>query len=211
MFHLLQVTRWPRIFVVTFVSPVSSSTKKKKISVSFVTWYGIKNIGISIEFAFVTFVSLVSGEKKAQNFFRYFCLACFFILQERKISVSFITWYGMKNIEFPLNLPLLHLFHLFRVKRWPRFVSRYFCFAYFFILQKKKIFVSSNTRYRMKNILTVSIESTFVTFISLVTGKKMAQIFFSLLLFHLFLHPPEKENLCFFCFMIWYEEYGHFH
>ena len=44
----------------------------------------------------------------------------------------------------------------------------------------------------------ISIESTFVTFVSLVSGKKMAQIFFSLLLFHPFLHPPEKENPCFF-------------
>ena len=56
----------------------------------------------------------------------------------------------------------------------------------------------------------ISIESTFVTFVSLVWSKKMAQIFFSLLLFNLFLHPPEKENLCFFCYTVWDEEYWQF-
>ena len=55
--------------------------------------------------------------------------------------------------------------------------SHYFCFAYCFILQKKKISVSFISWYGMKNMGN-SIASTFVTFVSLVSGKKMAQILF---------------------------------
>ena len=57
----------------------------------------------------------------------------------------------------------------------------------------------------------ISIESTFVSFVSLVSDKKMAQILFSLLLFRLFLHPPEKEILCFFCYTVWMKNIGSFH
>ena len=174
LFHLFRIKRCSCYFCFACFFTL----KKQKISISFVSWYGMKNMVISIESIFVTFVSLVSGKTMGQISFSLLLFRLFLILQKKKSSVSFRWFLSFHVIAWRISaLPSLHLFYLFRVKRWHRCFSHYFCFAYFFILQKKENlcffrFMLWDEEYGF------SIESTFVTFVSLVSGKKTAQIFF---------------------------------
>ena len=88
-----------------------------------------------------------------------------------------------------MNLPLLHLFHLLQVKRSVCFFSVTFVSSYFSSTNSVRNICFFRFMMWAKNN-GITIESTFVTFVSVVTGEKIILFFFLLLLFRLILHPP---------------------
>ena len=195
---------------VTFVTLISTWTRKNPVT--FVSYWKCWKGWFIIDFPFVTFVTFVTGKKMAQIFFLlplfllesslsvYFPFVMFVTLISiwtRKNPVTFVSywkyWKGWFIIDFPLvtfvtfvtGKKMAQIFFSLPLFLLESSLSVYFPFVTFVTL------ISTWTRKNPVTFVSYSkywkgwfiIDFSFVTFVTFVTGKKMAQIFFSLPLF----------------------------